>query len=1266
MSKRLHQLSILLLFPIILNAATKEQIPVPVEAMNFTIPWIENKGQFPADEAFRLQSFAGPIVLEKTNCLRYSLLSESGKALHFMEYFQNSNAIQAAGIKQSPTQVNYFIGEKAFTNIPSFNVIQFEDLWPGIDVKLQATSKNIEKYFTIAPGTNPGDISMSIDNITDICIDENKELQLDIGEESIFFSRPIAWQTENDHRKNVSVDYWCNFEDGQASYGFLIRDYDTSRELTIDPLIASTYLGAGKSDQAVKVKVASDGKIYVCGTTTSVNFPTTPGAYDESYNDTDDDYDIIDVFVSRFSADLKMLEASTFIGGSNEDHVHGLDIDANGNVFIAGETESHNFPTTAGAYDNTHDADSDYDANIYISKFNADLSQLLASTFIGTEESSTATCMTINSQNQILISGSSGGDIPEVGPQFQRPCRGLYFLKINNTLSNILASNSVLPYLVLPHDIEIDANNHIFITGYMEYSLYDDGDEFPVTAGAYDTSYDGGHEIFVIKLDQNLTTNLACTYLGGSNQDEGRAIVFDDVGNVIIAGNTGSADYPVTPGAYDETLNTEYTWSFDMAISKLDNNLSTLIHSTFIGTTNEAEAMDMVIDGNNSVIVCGNASTGFPTLCNSYQNIISGYGAILVKMNHDLSKMETSTYLDGNDTSKGNSLCFDQAGNIVVCGSTEADDFPITPGAYDEEYNGDDKYVGDAFVSILTPDFIHNRPCCCWLNYPENGAMDVLPNLTVSWNESTNANGYYLSVGTQDDPIGIFNQMDVGNVLNYELNDLPCGEQIVITIDAYNDFGMAQSPDCQSTSFTTLDPYFEVFHDTICEGETLFWEGFPLYYEGRFRVIHQTIDGCDSTLQMNLTVLPAFHELDYGEICESESFTWFGEVYTETGNYFQIFTNTFGCDSIYELDLMVYPTYEIEQEAAICLGETYSWEEMTLTEAGEYSASYLTDEGCDSILYLSLQVHPVYESYDVQSICIGDSIEWEGQVIKTTGSYEAIYTTKEGCDSLLYLDVTVLPEYEFYEEMTICAGETYEWQGSTYSTEGNYEANYTSIDGCDSTYYLTLFVAPHYNFDETYNLCPDESLSWQGMVLDGPGDYSATYQSIYGCDSLYRITVTQTIIDTGVDQDGDVLIAMETEADSYQWIQCPDYQAIEGANQVDYHTSMSGSYAVIIEKEGCIDTSECLTLIHSGIFTENTVAIQVYPNPVIGNRVNVVVHGIQPGYNLRLIDLSGKTVLERYERTEQTTLSVQTIDPGIYFIQWKSEGKTITKKLIIL
>jgi hypothetical protein len=245
--------------------------------------------------------------------------------------------------------------------------------------------------------------------------------------------------------------------------------------------------------------------------------------------------------------------------------------------------------------------------------------------------------------------------------------------------------------------------------------------DFPVTAGAYDETYNGTDtapypnpgDIFVVKLSGDLTTLHAATYCGGSAHEYSRAIALDASGNVVVAGSTGSGDFPATAGAYDETHNPGGTFNEDGVVARFSGDLSQLVAATYLGGTHDDFVETFVLDSTGAALVAGwTLSRNYPVVPGSYDTTYAGvtYEAFVSRLSADLSTLEASTFLGGTNWDFAYTMTIDGSDNVYVGGHTASTDYPTTSGAFDETYNGvggagvgDDIFVSklDAGLTIL-------------------------------------------------------------------------------------------------------------------------------------------------------------------------------------------------------------------------------------------------------------------------------------------------------------------------------------------------------------------------------------------------------------------------------------------------------------------------------------------------------------------------------------------------------------------------------------
>lgn len=332
------------------------------------------------------------------------------------------------------------------------------------------------------------------------------------------------------------------------------------------------------------------------------------------------------------------------------------------------------------------------------------------------------------------------------------------------------------------------------------------------------------------------------------------------------------------------------------------------------------------------------------------------------------------------------------------------------------------------------------------------------------------------------------------------------------------------------TLFLTVHPIENVtISETICDGESVMVGDSTYTTTGSFFTPLISSEGCDSIVTLNLNVIPIPITNLEEEICDGESFTVGPDTYTTSGQYTNILTSVVsGCDSIVNLDLIVHPLPVTNLTAEICEGEVYNIGGVDYNSTGmhtEVVPSLLT--GCDSTIVLDLTVNPVYDEMFSATICEGESVMVGDSTYTTTGTWPTLMTTIDGCDSLVTLDLTVLPVLSTGLNETLCAGDSYMVGTSTYSATGIYVDTLTSSFGCDSIITLDLEVLAPIETFLTEDICDNESYTVGTDVFTQTGDYTVVLTSIEtGCDSTVylALTVNPTYL-TELDEticDGDV------------------------------------------------------------------------------------------------------------------------------------------------
>ncbi len=461
-------------------------------------------------------------------------------------------------------------------------------------------------------------------------------------------------------------------------------------------LTCSTYLGGSKFDRVQGVTVDSAGFIYAVGNTVSADFPTTPGAFDPTYNGGNQD-----AFVAKLTPDCSSVVWATYLGTSGEDRGYRAQVDAAGFVYVVGITKASGFPTTLGAYDRTFNGGN---GDIFVTKLTPDGSSLVYSTYIGgaSEDWSRGT-MYLDSAGNIYLGGrTSSANFPTTPGAFQRVHQGNwdgYLLKLSADGSTLLFSTLIggSGWDATYSGVEVHSDGSIYVAGMTN------SPNFPTTSGAFQTSYGGGNggnffgDGFIAKFSADGSSLVYSTYLGGSADDGvtgNHGLTIDVAGQAIVISNTRSGNFPVTPGVFQGAFG---GGNWDGAVTVVSAAGSSLVLSTYLGGSGFEETSGIAMDASGNFFLSGNTgSSDYPLTPDAAQSIYGGSNtdALLTILPANLSTLVYSTFLGSSGLDRGRDLVLDSSGNIIIGGDTTGSDFPVTSNAFQQSSQGN----GDGFI----------------------------------------------------------------------------------------------------------------------------------------------------------------------------------------------------------------------------------------------------------------------------------------------------------------------------------------------------------------------------------------------------------------------------------------------------------------------------------------------------------------------------------------------------------------------------------------
>lgn len=656
-----------------------------------TIPFIKNQGQTHSDVAFYAKTFAGTVFVDKQGEIIYSLPLDKAKKQGwvFREKLLNTSDIEPKANKVSSSKINYFTGDKSSwrSNLATYQSIRFDNAYPGVDVKLQAKANNIEKLFYIAPNANPSQIKLEIVGVNKLAINAEKQLVLATDAGNIKFTAPVAFQYINKKKVNVEAAYMVSGN----TYGFQLGEYDKSRELIIDPLIAATFIGGTNTSAISDFENVADivehsGSVFITGTTDSTDFPVTTGftTFQGSF---------YDAYVAKFSADLSNLEAATFFGSTGPDTGDAITVDSNGDVYVAGIAVSTltGIPITGGGFN----ANPTYNSGTFVAKFSNDLSTLLVSSIpVG---SKTYPRKLLLANNSLYISGRTnsptiptnenswdstcGGDgACDPSGSFSTPKYYGYIIRMENDLSGVMAAT----YLGRSggRDIAVASNSNIYAIS--------EGD---VVVRAT-----------IVGLDANLSSSFGRVSFPYNNTITALAV---NDSAVAIVGTSRDPNLPVTGNAFDSgcgtdggcdpTGSTNYLTS-DGFFAQYSLDLQTTNTLSYLGGTNGDGIGKIYYELDNTYLLVGStSSSNFPVTNDAQDSTLSGANDnVVVRFNDSMTDLLYSSYVDLPDGANVGAIQLASTGDIYFAGSADSF-YPVTQGAYDTTFNGGDK---DVYVAL--------------------------------------------------------------------------------------------------------------------------------------------------------------------------------------------------------------------------------------------------------------------------------------------------------------------------------------------------------------------------------------------------------------------------------------------------------------------------------------------------------------------------------------------------------------------------------------
>jgi gliding motility-associated-like protein len=638
------------------------------QTLNFT----ENKGQLDPRVQFHCKLHIGDLYLEKNGFTfdmfsakeldyyynlshdRKGTPSRNSDILNKHAYkmsFQNANPNSVLTTKNKMDGYkNYYIGNdpsKWASNVNSYGAVQYENLYPNIDLEIYTSVSQIKYDFIVKKGGNANQIKINYEGAQSLFIDEKGNLTVVLSNGEVKESKPVAFQNKNGKQSIVACNYKLNGT--EVTFEFP-KGYDSSVDLIIDPvLIFSTLTGSSADNWGFTATYDSQGNAYGGGIAFSAGYPTSAGAYQTTFGG------VRDIALTKYTPNGNTLIFSTYLGGNNADVPHSLVNDSQDNLIVMGSSGSSNYPTTGGCYDPTFNGGANFTgsngipynvgSDAIITKFNANGTAILGSTFIG---------------------GTANDGINEnISTNYSDEARG---------------------------EVVVDAFDNIYVTCSSRST------NFPTTAGSHSLTNAGNQDAVVFKMDPLLSTLMWSSYFGGSGNDAGYSVRVALNGTVYICGGTASNNIGTTGGVVNPTYG---GGTYDGYVASFSGANGSLLAATYLGTASYDQAFILEVDDDGDVFVVGQTKGVYPVFNAPYS--INNSAQFIHKLNGNLNTTIFSMLFgDGSRTTIDISLTaflIDNCGNLYVAGwggnindEGTTNGLPITPNAIKTNTDGSDFY----------------------------------------------------------------------------------------------------------------------------------------------------------------------------------------------------------------------------------------------------------------------------------------------------------------------------------------------------------------------------------------------------------------------------------------------------------------------------------------------------------------------------------------------------------------------------------------------
>ena len=665
------------------------------------------------------QGQAGPGVRYTARAGGYSLsLTDRGAAIGIagsrpivLSLVNGRRAARIEGLDQLPTRTDYFVGSRQSwrTGIPTYARVRYHEVYPGIDVVYYGSQNQLEYDFVLQPGADPDAIRIRFRGPVETVVSPQGDLILESPAGRIVQKKPVIYQHESGSaRREIGGRYVLL---GRNLAGFRVERFDRARTLVIDPaLVYSSYLGGTGKDQINAARLGPNNWLYVTGQIDTNQLAPTEGALSVGANG------FLDAFLAIIDATPGAgypLIYYSYLGGTNNDAALALDVDSAGLVYLTGYTASTDFPLSGNAFQaegaaTTQDAFVTVISPCVAARFSCPVfggdSIIFSSYLGGTAGTDVGNGIAVGPGGMIHVIGNTqSNDFPLTDTAYQNTLWGAqdtFICKIDPSAGALVYSS------YMGGESGLDDGRAILVDseGLVYFASSTASQNFPVKGLNYDPNPIGGQDLIIGVMDLTKSGDdslVYSTYLGGSGNDEVRAMAFDAKGNLLLTGYTLSTDFPATTDAL-RTINSGANDAFVVVFNPALPSQTGLIYSTYLGGSHGDSGWAIQGDSAGSIYVTGYTLSGdFPVVNAIQPQWGDGIDIFIVKLKPGIAgpgALEYSTYIGGSAIYQPTGIVITSDNRAIVAGYGYAG-LPVSDNPLQSGYAGGG---ADGFLLVVS------------------------------------------------------------------------------------------------------------------------------------------------------------------------------------------------------------------------------------------------------------------------------------------------------------------------------------------------------------------------------------------------------------------------------------------------------------------------------------------------------------------------------------------------------------------------------------